>query len=184
MKPTEELKDEHQAIKLALKILGKICEKLELGAGVDPAHLENMVDFIRTFADRCHHGKEEDLLFPEMEKAGMPREGGPIGVMLTEHDAGRRFVKGMIEAAGQYRAGESGAASQFAENARNYIDLLTRHIDKEDNILYPMADKLLPEDRQQALLADFAKVEAERIGAGRHEAFHQMLHELREIYLV
>ncbi len=70
------------------------------------------------FADQCHHGKEEDLLFPAMEAAGIPRESGPIGVMLEEHNIGRQYVRGMAEAVSGYRAGETQAGRAFAQNAK------------------------------------------------------------------
>jgi hemerythrin-like domain-containing protein len=109
MRPTEQLKQEHQAIKLMLKILEEVCRRLESGTDANPEHLEKMVDFIRVFADRCHHGKEEVLLFPAMEQAGVPKEGGPIGVMLREHQMGRDYVQGMSDAADGYKRGDAGA---------------------------------------------------------------------------
>jgi hemerythrin-like domain-containing protein len=183
MKPTEQLKEEHQAIKLMLRISEKVCGKLESGEEVNPEHLEQMIEFIKVFADKCHHGKEEDLLFTAMEEAGITREGGPIGVMLAEHDMGRGYVKGMSEAVAKYKAGDHKASFAIVENARNYITLLTQHIDKEDNILYPMADMHLSEDQQKALLEGFERVERERIGAGKHEEFHKLLDHLQEVYL-
>ncbi len=183
MKPTAQLQEEHQAIKRMLRIAGKVSEKLESGEEINPEHLEQIVEFIRVFADRCHHGKEEDLLFVAMEEAGIPKEGGPIGVMLAEHDMGRGYVRGLSEAVTRYKAGERGVSPAIVENARNYIALLSQHIDKEDNILYPMADMHLTEDQQKALLEGFERVERERIGPGRHEAFHQLLDRLQELYL-
>ena len=183
MKPTEQLKEEHQAIKLMLRISEKVCEKLECGEEVNPEHLEQMIEFIRVFADKCHHGKEEDLLFTAMEEAGIPKEGGPIGVMLIEHEKGRDYVRGMCEAVAKYKAGDRKASSAIVENARNYIVLLTQHIDKEDNILYPMADMHLSEERQKELLGEFERVERERIGVGKHEEFHKLLEHLKEVYL-
>src|SRR4030042_3623775 len=99
MVPTEELKQEHQGILLMLRVLDRVAAKIESGAKTEIDHLERMVEFLRVFADRCPRGQEEDLLFPAMEKAGIPREGGPIGVMLMEHGFGREFVKGMSESA-------------------------------------------------------------------------------------
>ncbi|MGQ9493468.1 MAG: hemerythrin domain-containing protein [Anaerolineae bacterium] len=95
MRATEQLMEEHRAIETVLNILENVCQRLETGKAVDAEHLEHILEFIRIFADRCHHGKEEDLLFPAMEKAGIPREGGPIGVMLIEHVQGRNYVRGM-----------------------------------------------------------------------------------------
>lgn len=183
MSPTEQLKEEHEAIKLMLKILEKVCEKLESKEEVNPEHLERIVEFIKVFADKCHHGKEEDLLFPAMEEAGIPKEGGPIGVMLTEHNMGRDYVKGMNEAVAKYKTGDRTVSPKIVENARNYIRLLTPHINKEDNILYQMADMRLSKEKQEELLEEFERVESEIIGADKHEEFHQLLRNLKQVYL-
>lgn len=183
MKPTGQLKEEHKAIKLMLRIAEKVNEKLEAGEEVNPEHLEQIVEFIRVFADKCHHGKEEDLLFVAMEEAGIPKDGGPIGVMLAEHDMGRGYVRGLSEAVARYKAGDRGVSPAIIENARNYVGLLSQHIDKEDNILYPMADMHLSEDQQEELLEGFEKVERERIGPGKHAELHKLLDHLQEVYL-
>jgi hemerythrin-like domain-containing protein len=183
MRPTKELKTEHEAIKWMLRIMERVCARLESGQPVDAGQLERIVEFIQVFADRCHHAKEEDWLFVAMEKAGIPRQSGPIGVMLAEHAMGRNYVKAMSQAIAAYKAGDRPAASKIAENARGYIALLAQHIDKEDNILYPMADRALTETTQQELSEAFKEVERERIGAGRHEAFHELLRELDRVYL-
>jgi len=183
MKPTEELSHEHQAILLAIRILEKMSERLETGAKLDPAHLEKAVDFIKVFADKCHHGKEEDLLFPAMEKAGIPRTGGPVGVMLHEHAEGRNYVKGMAEAIPGIKKGDKAAARRFAENARNYGALLSQHIFKEDHILYAMADARLTPAQQKELEACFADVEEKIVGHGKHEEYHRILEELEAAYL-
>lgn len=175
MKATEQLTQEHEAIKLMLQILEKICDKLETGEKVNQEHLDKILEFIKIFADKCHHGKEEELLFPALEKAGIPKEGGPIGVMLADHDTGRGDVKGMVE--------NLENPAKFAENARNYITLLRDHIDKEDGILYPMADMHLTEENQKELLAGFSEIENERIGPGKHEEFHRLLENLKGVYL-
>ncbi|MGQ9458473.1 MAG: hemerythrin domain-containing protein [Anaerolineae bacterium] len=182
MRPTEQLMEEHRAIQTMLNILSSACRKWEAGEAVAPDDLEQMLEFIQVFADRCHHGKEEDLLFKAMEEAGVPREGGPIGVMLLEHDQGRQFVRGMREALALYRSGDPRARSAFVHNARSYVTLLSQHISKEDNILYPIADLHLTEAQQQELLEGFARVEEERIGPGRHEAFHRLLERLERVY--
>jgi hemerythrin-like domain-containing protein len=183
MTPTEQLKEEHQGISLMLQILEKVCAKMEKNERVEPAHLEGIVEFFKVFVDKCHHGKEEDLLFPELEKAGIPRERGPIGVMLTEHTQGRAYVRAMGEAAQKFKKGEAGASPEFVANARNYVALLTQHIQKENNILFPMGDKVLAGEKQAELLEGFEDLERLKIGAGTHEEFHKLLHYLKEIYL-
>jgi len=183
MKATEQLKEEHGAIKQMLAILDRVCQKLEAGEKVSPEHLDQIVDFIRVFADKCHHGKEEDLLFPALEEVGIRKQGGPIGVMLTEHTSGRNYVKGMSEAAAKYKAGDLEASSSFVENAGNYIALLNQHIHKEDNGLFPSADQCLSAERQRELFEEFERVEMETIGIGKHEELQKLLHRLEEVYL-
>ncbi len=183
MVPTEELKQEHQGILLMLRILERVAAKIESGEKAELDHLEQIVGFFKVFADKCHHGKEEELLFPAMEKGGIPKERGPIGVMLLEHQQGRGFIRGMENALGRYKKGDAPALKDFAKEARSYISLLTQHINKEDLVLFPMGDKVLAKDVQEKLSEGFEKIETERIGEGTHEKFHKLLEELKEIYL-
>lgn len=182
MKPTEQLKEEHEEIGLMLRVLTEISRRLKAAEKVDPRDIEQAVEFIKVFADKCHHGKEEDVLFPEMEKTGISRRAGPIGVMLSEHNAGRDFVRGMSEAAGAYGAGDTAAAGKFADNALGYAGLLARHIYKENNVLYPMADARIPADVQDRMLDRFKEIEL-AIGEGAHERLHEGLHRLAAGYL-
>jgi hemerythrin-like domain-containing protein len=182
MKPTDILKNEHKAILLMLEVAESVSQKLEAGEKVPAEHLDKIVDFIRGFADKCHHAKEEDLLFPAMEKTGMPRQGGPIGVMLIEHTEGREYVRKMKEAAEKYAAGDQKAGLRFAENARHYAALLSQHIHKEDNILYPIADARLSPQTQAGLAKDFARVETEVVGAGKHGEYLRLLEKLEKTY--
>lgn len=183
MKATEQLKAEHEGIKLMLKILDKICDKLKSAQELNQEHFARILEFLKVFADKCHHGKEEELLFPAMEETGVSKEGGPIAVMLSEHNQGRGHIKGMSEAFERFKKGDCKASSRIIENGGDYIALLTQHIDKENNILFPMADKRLSETEQDKLAEEFEKLEIERIGAGKHEEFHALLHHLKETYL-
>jgi hemerythrin-like domain-containing protein len=181
MKPTEELKEEHKIILRMLKILEKTAQNLEEGKEVKPEVFKKAVDFIRNFADRCHHGKEEDTLFPMMEKYGIPREGGPLGVMLYEHTLGRNYVKGMAEALEKYEKGDKASIKKLVENALGYAGLLAPHIFKEDNILYTMADRNIPEKEQRVLEERFEKIEKEVIGEGKHHEYLHLVEELEKI---
>ncbi len=103
MRPQEILMEEHKAILRLLEVLKKISANLQNGNSVGVGAMEQAIDFIRTFADKCHHAKEEYVLFKFMEERGMPRYGGPIGVMLMEHDQGRSYVSKMAEAVQEIR---------------------------------------------------------------------------------
>lgn len=183
MRLTEVLKNEHEAILLMLSILERIAEKLEAKESVDVTHLEKIFEFIKVFTDRCHHAKEEKGLFKALIDSGFPKEGGPIEVMLLEHDQGRGYVKGLGEGIAKYKTGELAAASVIADNARNYVGLLRAHIDKENNILYPMADMHIPPNKQKSLTSEFDRIEEEEVGLGRHEEFHKLLESFSKMYL-
>ncbi len=181
MKPTEILKNEHRVIERMLSVLENLYKRAESGERINIEHAEKMIEFFKLFADKCHHGKEENMLFPEMEKAGVPKEGGPIGVMLFEHTQGRNFIKGMAEAVEEIKKGKD-EKFKFIENAKGYINLLKDHIYKEDNILFNMADMHLSHEVQSGLLEKFEKFEKEEIGEGVHEKFHNLVHEMEKIY--
>jgi len=181
MKPTQELVAEHKAVLVALQILEKVDAALGAKKEQAPEHLGQLLDFFKGFVDRCHHGKEEDVLFPELERRGVKHEGGPIGVMLMEHNIGRGHVRAMADGLVQLRSGEA-AASAIHEHAVAYCHLLRAHIHKENNVLFPMADRLVPDSVSATLVEQFDEIERDRVGEGTHEAYHAMLHTLKHIY--
>jgi hemerythrin-like domain-containing protein/uncharacterized protein (DUF2249 family) len=157
--PTAALRHEHEIILRTLAVAERLGGALTAGQPVDRDALAWVVDFFRTFADRCHHGKEEQHLFPALERHGIPREGGPIGIMLEEHEQGRRFLAAM--ASGNDRA--------VAEAIRGYAQLLRAHIDKENGVLFPMAEQVLSEAERRALVTEFEDLEQTAVGPGVHE---------------
>ena len=146
---TETLKEEHRLIERLLRVLAQAASKVERGEEVSPTDFARALDFIRNFADRCHHGKEEDCLFPALEAHGLPRHAGPVGVMLAEHEEGRGYVRGLAQALEQWQKGDKSASRAVAKNARGYAALLANHIPKEDNILYPIGGEHPPRRGQE-----------------------------------
>ena len=183
MNPTQELVHEHEIVKHALTILEQISAKLDAGDALNVEHLSRLFEFLTEFVDKCHHGKEEDVLFPMMSQTGSPPVKPMIAQMLSEHDAGRAFIKNMKQAFAQYQAGTADAGREFGQNANGYIELLRAHIAKEDGILYPFAETLLTDAQQAKLVEGFERIETERTGPGKHEEYHQMIHELEGVYV-
>lgn len=177
MRPTDTLKHEHQIILLALDAVEREMRQAQAGGPLSEERVGQMIDFIRNFADRCHHAKEEKLLFLRMQERGMPLHSGPLAVMLQEHDEGRRLVRAAAEALPRAASGDAAATTTLTTSLLTYVQLLRAHIDKEDNILYPMADQMLTEADQAELTAAFDRVEAEEMGEGMHERYHQLAHE-------
>jgi hemerythrin-like domain-containing protein len=165
-----------------LSILETVCRKLQACEPVDPTDLGQIVEFFRGFADECHHGKEEAVLFPALEKVGIPREGGPVGVMLDEHQQMRGYLRGVAQAVERLAAGEVGAGGEVVRHAESYTVTLRRHIDKENSMLFRMAEMRLGPDRERELAEQFEVIETEKIGAGKHDQLHALLDRLEGVY--
>jgi hemerythrin-like domain-containing protein len=184
----DALMREHEAILFSLGILQKMADEARSddsrpGAAWNTKDAGELVSFLKEFADGCHHGKEEGILFPAMEKAGILNEGGPIGVMLREHALGRDRIRGMkaaLESAGDL---DGIARAAFAREASGYIELLRQHIEKENNILFPLGEKALSPQTLEGLYDLFEDHEERVIGHGRHEELHAMLGEFEKRYL-
>lgn len=163
---TQALVAEHRLILRMIAVLEKRARLTREGLFNDYRFYLEAVDFIRNYADRFHHAKEEDVLFAALVENGMPRENSPVAAMLMEHDHGRRLVKGMEEAAQEALAGEPGRDEGIAVNALGYVELLREHIAKEDDILYPLAERLIPAERRDPILARYGVAEAQTAGLG------------------
>lgn len=174
---TDVLRHEHDAILMALRILEQISDKARQGAATS-ADILQFLGFLREFADTCHHGKEEGLLFPAMIDAGLPADGGPVSVMLSEHEQGRSLVAAMADA-----TEPTLSPATFSEAASAYVDHMRTHIETENAVLFPMADRVVAPDVMDGLVAAFERHEEDVMGSGRHEQLHDMLRELKVKYL-
>jgi len=181
MKATEQLIAEHAAITRMLDILEAACARLETGGILARKDFEQMLEFFIVFADRCHHAKEERCLFPALEESGVPRSNGPIGVMLAEHEQGRRYVRQMVKDLEQWDSPAS--RERFVSSARGYRNLLLMHIQKENGVLFPLADARLTAKVDDAMLRGFSALEEKEIGSGVHEQFHARIDALSDTYL-
>lgn len=154
--PTKILSEEHQHILKVIDALTKECDALESGKSLDKPFFEKAIDFIRNYADKFHHAKEEDILFKELCKDTVQMHCNPVEQMLYEHKEGRNFVTGMEEGV------KEADKDKVIFNARGYANLLRDHIFKEDNILYPMADEALNKKTQQKMLKEFMQIETKK----------------------
>jgi hemerythrin-like domain-containing protein len=180
MKPTEELVHEHKVILHVLKTAAVEAQRIRDKKTVRTGLIEMMLDFFRNFADNCHHAKEEKNLFPMLEKRGMAHDKGPIAMMLAEHNEGRRRlanITGLLPAAIQ---NDGDAIIAIAENLSAYALLLESHIGKENNVLFPMAEKLLTGTDFDELEKAFADIEKIETGEGVHEKYHQLAHVISD----
>jgi hemerythrin-like domain-containing protein len=174
MDAIETLMSEHRVIERVLDGLVGFAGEVQRRGGTEKEELVRFVTFFREFADLCHHGKEEDILFAAMADNGFPREGGPLAVMLHEHDQGRGLVRILKERAEQPGSWNDGDRQEIAAVADGFSQMLRGHIHKEDAILYPMAEQhLAPETLAEVGEACEAYEQAEE-RAGKHEALHAL----------
>lgn len=183
MKAVDTLKNEHEAVKLMMEIMDAACSNIKTGKKINNADIDDMIDFLEVFVDKCHHGKEEQILFPRLENAGVMNEGGPIGVLLAEHGQGRGYVRKMSKAMNDYKSGIVDATTPLIENVEAFIKLMEQHIIKENTVLFAMADKLLTAEIQGQLYGEFEVLEDKIIGVGKHEELHKRLERLSAAYL-
>jgi hemerythrin-like domain-containing protein len=163
-KAIDDLMHEHEAILSSLQILDAMVGRLGQKSPPSAEDLSGFIGFLKEFADKCHHGKEEGIL----------EKGGPIGQMLAEHAEGRKLIKGM-------EAAISGAvdARAFTAAANGYATLLRAHIQKENTVLFPVGEKTLTAAQLDVIFDRFKEHEEKVIGHGRHEELHAMLKELK-----
>jgi len=176
--PTQILRNEHELI---LKVLGSfetMLNRVEAGTPPDRDFFSKAVDFLQGFADRYHHEKEERHLFPAMAQAGLPEEGGPVGVMLDEHDQGRAHIKGMVTAIGEIADRPDQGTAGILEHGRAYVELLKGHIRKENEILFPMADRVIGPEKMQDLTRAFDGVETEM--GDTHQRYASLADDIEE----
>lgn len=140
------------------RIIEKVLDAVELAAEreMPVSFYERALDFLAAFADRVHHAKEEEQLFPALEAHGIPREMGPIGVMCDEHVVGRAHVGRMRE---QLRLGRRDA---LCRESLEYVALLRQHIRKEDEVLFQMARQVIRGDEARRLAGAFEEADGHK----------------------
>jgi len=180
MTATEVLKKEHKIVLLVLNGAEREAKAIQDTNKINVEKISQMIDFFRNFTDKCHHAKEEKYLIVKMAERGISSESKPVTFLLKEHVKGREKVKAIAEALPKAKKGDSSAIKSVKDNLFTYVQLLRGHIDREDNILFPMADRIFTPEDQEALTEAFEKVEAEEMGEGVHEKYHKLAHELGE----
>ncbi|GAB3378866.1 hemerythrin domain-containing protein [Azotobacter armeniacus] len=173
----DALRHEHDAILSTLKILRRMADRARQGTA-DTGDIAALLGFLQEFVDKCHHGKEEGLLFPALQRAGLVQRGELVGELSAEHEQGRALVGALRQASTPVLDAEA-----FAAAAGTYAEFLERHIDKENDVLFPQAEQVLSTDELDTLQRAFAEFELQVIGQGRHEQLHDLLHRWKATYL-
>jgi hemerythrin-like domain-containing protein len=178
MKPRGPLMIEHRLIEKMLAIVRKQISIIDTANSIDPIFIDVAVDFIRTYADRTHHGKEEDIMFRELAKKSMAFEDQKVmKELVAEHEYARRVVGELVQAKNHYLEGLGEALRTIKEKLTVLAEFYPEHITKEDKIFFPNSEKYLSEQEQEAMLQEFWEFDRRMI----HDKYRSVLEDLMVI---
>jgi hemerythrin-like domain-containing protein len=165
---------EHRLIEQMLNVIRRTLESVKQTQSIDPYFVDTAVDFIRVYADRTHHGKEEDILFKELRNKHLSNEDGQVmGELIEEHIFGRKTTKALIEANLAYRNGTKAALGEVTACLETLVDFYPKHIRKEDAVFFPASRTYFSDEEDQALLAKFWEFDRKMI----HEKYKAVVME-------
>jgi len=166
---------EHRLIERMISVIRDKLSRVARTGWIDPAFVDIAVDFIRTYADRTHHGKEEDILFRDLRDRNLSATDRRVmNELIEEHVFGRKITKALIEANILYRTGDKAALDDIAGNLRTLVDFYPKHIEKEDKVFFPAARAYFSEKEDQAMLAEFYEFDQRMI----HEKYQTVVNDL------
>ncbi|MBW1781771.1 MAG: hemerythrin domain-containing protein [Deltaproteobacteria bacterium] len=165
---------EHRLIERMLSAIRDVLAKIESEHSVDPVLVDIAVDFIRVYADRTHHGKEEDILFRELTNKALSSEDRRVmNELIEEHVFGRQATKALVDANTRYRNGDEAALTDIADKLKTLIEFYPRHIEKEDKVFFPSSRTYFTDEEDQAMLAEFWEFDRKMI----HEKYKSIVEE-------
>jgi hemerythrin-like domain-containing protein len=166
---------EHRLIERMISLIKDAVAQIESTQEVDPLLVDTAVDFIRMYADRTHHGKEEDILFRDLSKRSLSAEDQRVmDELIQEHVFGRQTTKALVEANTRYRNGDASALADIADNLRTLVEFYPKHIEKEDKVFFPASRAYFTDEEDQAMLAEFWEFDQKMI----HEKYNSVVKEL------
>jgi hemerythrin-like domain-containing protein len=153
MLPIGPLMIEHRLIEKMIAVIRREVDNAEREDRIDPAFIDTAVDFMRTYADKCHHGKEEDILFRDLGGKDLSQElKGILSELIEEHKMGRKVVSDLVDAKSRYMRGEKDALHAILDSLRHLTAFYPKHIEKEDRHFFiPCMDYFTSEEKQQML---------------------------------
>lgn len=166
---------EHRLIERMLLAIKSVLVKIESKHKVDPVFVDIAVDFIRVYADRTHHGKEEDILFRELNKKSLDEKDQQImKELIEEHVFGRQTTKALVEANTRYRNGDDTALTEITDTLQTLVEFYPKHIEKEDKVFFPSSRKYFSDEEDQAMLKEFYDFDRKMI----HEKYESVVEGL------
>lgn len=180
MDAVDLMKEEHSYIKRGLQVIRKMSISILESGGVCQEDFKNIIEFIRNYADKHHHNKEESILFKKMQEQIGEMVKAPLSGMFIEHDLGRLFISNLETALQRVKDGDNDSRVDVIANAIGYADLLNRHIDKEDNAIYSFARRSLSLDALESINDECRIVEESAKEKNIQDKYIKILEELEK----
>ncbi len=172
------LEKEHKVILMVINGMESEARRIKAEDRLDTPHMARIIDFSRHFISACHHAKEEEYLFARLRACNLPDGNTLMDELIDEHQEGSSRIDRLDQGLGAAEGGDRETLPALSELLADYAALVRRHIDKENHILFPLADTLLSPEEQTDLVHAFDRIEMERIGPGEHEKYHELANEL------
>jgi hemerythrin-like domain-containing protein len=156
MMPVGPLMKEHRLIERMIKLMERELGRLNSGEELDPGFIDIAVDFIRTYADRCHHGKEEDILFRDLAKKPLSAEQSrTMRELIEEHVYGRKTTAALVAAKERHLQGDEQAFDAVTRTLQDLVEFYPAHIEKEDKHFFLPCMEHFTRQEQEEMLAEF-----------------------------
>jgi len=173
--PAGPLMKEHRTIDAMIVLFKKEEENLETNLDLDTFFITQAADFIKTYVDQCHHGKEENILFRELSKKEISKEHFEImSQLIEEHKYGRKLLSELMESADRYEKKDIKAKREVLNCLKALTELYSRHIEKEDKVFFPASRGYLTEEEEQEMLEKFREFDSRMI----HEKYKAAVKQL------
>lgn len=184
MEPSEILREEHVVIEHLLHVLDGMAEHVDLGNPVPERDIDTALEVVVNFADKCHHAKEEQILFPVLTRHA-PDVGGLLARRLHgDHEAARKLVRDLRELTPKVGTKDERVRREFSRKVRTYTTILREHVAQETEKLLPLIDQAIPAAERVEVAEAFERVEREEMGTGVHARYERLVHQLADRYAV
>jgi len=182
MTPTENLINEHKKINELLDIMSKIALKIKSKDVFYPNDVEEVVKYLINIIENSHHGKEDDVFYPELISSGIPKETAPLSIINYEHLISVNYLKDISSCVVNCKIGNDFSGELLADSLTNYVIAIKNHIQREEEIVFPIANEVFSIEKQNDILQRFEIIEQKYISNSFNDQFDELLNKIKNKY--
>ncbi|MEI6755112.1 MAG: hemerythrin domain-containing protein [Paludibacter sp.] len=183
MKATEDLMNEHKAIRVILTVMSTISDSIKNKKVFYTNDVEKIVDFLSVYTDKCHRTKEEAVFYPALLLTKHPLKEMSVGLLINEHSIGKGYLDEITCCVENCKLGSSFSGERIADCMANYVQLLDSHIQKEEDDYFPLANKAFSDEAQVEISKQFSLINDEFVGRDIHTRYDKLLKSMENKYL-